>query len=194
MTRGRRTRAAHRSASPSSNRLHALGSGRSASVVAGVEQADPQADVARGGDQRLAHRVRVVVRRAVRLVVEVVELAHARRCRRGASRRTSRGPGRCSRSGSSTAARAYISSRHDQNESPPARPRRARWKTWLWQLANACIRARARRRTSGPTGRRGRGCGSRAARRSGGCRRRARRRRSACRSLRARATAPWPWP
>jgi hypothetical protein len=42
--------------------------------VAGIEQADPQTDIASRRDERLAHRVGVLVRRAIRLVVQVVEL------------------------------------------------------------------------------------------------------------------------
>ena len=46
--------------------------------VAGVEQRDPEPRTSRRLDQRVAHRVGVVVRRAVGLVVEVVELADSR--------------------------------------------------------------------------------------------------------------------
>ena len=42
-----------------------------------VEERDADAGVARRGEQRFAHGVRVVVRRAVGLVVDVVELADA---------------------------------------------------------------------------------------------------------------------
>ena len=48
-----------------------------AAEVAGVEQRDPDAGLGRRLDQGVAHRVRVVVRRPVRLVVQVVELADA---------------------------------------------------------------------------------------------------------------------
>jgi hypothetical protein len=44
--------------------------------VAGVEEADPQTDLSRGIDERFAHHVRVVVRGAAGLVVQVVELAN----------------------------------------------------------------------------------------------------------------------
>jgi hypothetical protein len=59
--------------------------------VTGVEQTYAQADVSRGLDQRVAHHVRVVVRRAVGLMVQVVELAH--RSDAGESHLGVRGPG-----------------------------------------------------------------------------------------------------
>ena len=55
--------------------LHALGRRpEAAAEVAGVQQRDPDPGLARGLAQRVAHRVRVVVRRPVGLVVQVVEL------------------------------------------------------------------------------------------------------------------------
>ena len=48
-----------------------------AGQVAGVEQGDPQARLGGRLDQGVTHRVRVGVGRPVRLVVQVVELAHA---------------------------------------------------------------------------------------------------------------------
>ncbi len=57
-------------------RLHALDRcPEPAGEVAGVEQRDPDAGLAGGLDQGAAHRVGVVVGRAVGLVVQVVELA-----------------------------------------------------------------------------------------------------------------------
>ncbi len=57
--------------------LHALRLlAEAAGEVAGVEQGDPDAGVARGTHQGEAHLVGLVVRRAVGLVVQVVELAH----------------------------------------------------------------------------------------------------------------------
>ena len=61
-------RAAHASTSPSENRrcvVVELDAGPAAQV-ARVEQRDAQPGLAGGGDQRVAHRVRVVVRRPVR--------------------------------------------------------------------------------------------------------------------------------
>src|SRR6478736_2496197 len=49
-----------------------------AGEVAGVEQRDPDADLARRADQRLTHDVRVVVAPTAGRVVHVVELAHGR--------------------------------------------------------------------------------------------------------------------
>ena len=54
------------------------GVGETAVQVERVEQGDADPGFGGGGHQRLAHLVRVGVRRAVRLVVEVVELADAR--------------------------------------------------------------------------------------------------------------------
>ena len=73
-------RAAHRSASPSLNRtLHPLdGLAEAAGEVRRVEQAEPQPGLVRCRLERLPHRVRVVVRRPVGPVVQVVELADAR--------------------------------------------------------------------------------------------------------------------
>ena len=58
--------------------LHALGRPADpGGEVAGVQQRDPDPGLAGGRDQRVRHRVRVVVRRAARAVVQVVELADA---------------------------------------------------------------------------------------------------------------------
>ena len=73
-------RSAQASAVPSLNRpLDALGwLAEAAAEVRRVEQPDPEAGLLGRLDQRVAHGVRVVVRRPVRLVVQVVELPHAR--------------------------------------------------------------------------------------------------------------------
>ena len=56
--------------------LHALErAADAAGEVAGIEQRDPQPRLPGGVDERVRHRVRVVVRHATRAVVQVVELA-----------------------------------------------------------------------------------------------------------------------
>ena len=72
-------RAAQPSASPSPKRDCTPSSGCTDATgeVAGVQQRDADAGVAGRLDQRQPHRVRVVVRRAARCVVQVVELADA---------------------------------------------------------------------------------------------------------------------
>ena len=85
-----------------------------------------------------AHRVGVVVRRPVGLVVQVVELADggdpgaAHLAVRRQGERRSRSPGRAA------PATAYICSRQVQNVPLPrwVRPRSARWNAWLWQFAS----------------------------------------------------------
>ena len=92
----------------------------------------------RGGlAQRLAHRVRVVVRAAARPVVQVVELADAGHP--GEHHLGEDGPGqrevgvRVEPGGD-----GVHRSRQVQNVPPPpcVRPRRARWNAWLWALAS----------------------------------------------------------
>ena len=135
---------------PSTRSAHACGRavaeaplhGRSAatpkppSQVAGVEQRDAQAGRVGGAEQPPAHLVGVGVRHARRAGGGGSGTRRRRCSRRGPSRRTPRSPGvrRCRDRASR---RARTSARATSRTCPPpcVRPRRARWKAWLWALA-----------------------------------------------------------
>ena len=102
-----------------------------AGQVARVEQRDPDARVLGRRRQGRAHGVRVVVRRALRAVVEIVELPHAGdpgECHLGVDRAGQRVVG----VRVEPRATSYIRLRQVQNvpRSACTRPRSARWKAW----------------------------------------------------------------
>ena len=93
-----------------------------ARCVGGREQHDPQPRRDRRLGDRDRHRVRVVVRRPVGLVVDVVELADGAVAGREPSRRRSRAAASCIEPGSSDSASRYMASRQLQKSSPAAAP------------------------------------------------------------------------
>ena len=119
--------------------LHALGRlPEAGGQVAGVEQRDPQPGLAGRLDQGQAHRVGLVVRRPVGLVVQVVELAD--RGDAGRDHLAVGRPGRARGSRRGRAARRRRTSARARSRRCPTprwvRPRRARWKAWLCALAS----------------------------------------------------------
>ena len=108
----------------------------SAGQVTGVEQGDPQARLGGRLDQGAPHRVRVGVGRPVRLVVHVVELAHAGDPGQHHLGVHGAGQGEVAVR-VEPAATSYIRSRQVQNvpRSAWVVPRRARWKACEWALA-----------------------------------------------------------
>ena len=127
---------------------------RTGPLVGGHEQHDLDAGVGGSGHRRLGHRVGGVIRRPVRPVVRVVELAH-RHVPRGAhlavgERAPPRGPSRDRAARPRrTSPRATSRSRRAGARGRRARPRRAgaRWKAWLWAFTKPGRRS-ARHRVS----------------------------------------------
>ena len=114
------------------------GSADAAVQVAGVEQGDADAGLARGGQHRRAELVGVGVRAPAGIVVQVVELADRRDARRAPSRRTSPGRGGSSSPGRGgrrprTSARARSRSCRARagcaREARDGRRASARWRT-----------------------------------------------------------------
>ena len=151
------TRSAHASTVPSRNRCCTSSSGDVAAAVeparevAGVEQREPDAGLARRLTTALPIDVRVVVAAAARPVVHVVELADDGVCRPAPSRRRPpwRARSRCRGRGGASRHTSRRASVQKLPPSPWMRPRRARWKAWLWALARPGRTTPARRMSSG---------------------------------------------
>ena len=112
------------------------GCGQPAGQIAGVQQCEPDAGLRGGLDQRLAHGIGIGVRAAALIMVQIVELPDD--CVSGLRHL---GEHRSGEREVGIGIEAGGDGVHLLTPGPEAaalacvRPRRARWKAWLWPLA-----------------------------------------------------------